>query len=204
MEVRAVGKFLRVQPRKVRIVADELRGKSAVYSAAQLRYHPSKSARMLRKVLVSAIANAQENLGISPEQLRIAAITVDAGPRIKRIQARAMGRAYRIEKKTSHITVTVEEYEGEAKIKPHGTKSKPRPSFASLAKAAGKKKKADEPKPEEAPVEAVAEETAETPVEVAAEETAEAPTEAPAEETSSEEVAPTAESAETEDKSEEA
>jgi large subunit ribosomal protein L22 len=56
MEVKAVGKYIKVQPRKVRIVADEIRGKSAVYSAHLLRFHPSKSARLLRKVLVSAIA----------------------------------------------------------------------------------------------------------------------------------------------------
>ena len=77
MEVRAVAKYVRVQPRKVRIVADEVRGKSAAHTVALLRYHPSKSAKALRKVLVSAMANAQENLGISPDQLRIAAITVD-------------------------------------------------------------------------------------------------------------------------------
>jgi large subunit ribosomal protein L22 len=162
MEVRATGKYLRVQPRKVRIVADELRGKPAAHAAALLRYHPSKSARMLRKVLVSAISNAQENHGVSPEALRISAIVVDAGPRIKRIQARAMGRAYRIEKKTSHITVTVEEYEGEQRVKPHGTKPKARPSFAGLAKAAAKKKKAEEPAPEET---AAASEAVEQPVE---------------------------------------
>lgn len=149
MEVKATAKYIRVQPRKVRIVADELRGKPAAYSAALLRYHPSKSARALRKVLMSAIANAQENAGLAPDMLRIASIVVDAGPRIKRIQARAMGRAYRIEKKTSHITVTVEDYEGEPRIKPHGSKAKARPSFAGLAKAAAKKKKAEEPAPEE-------------------------------------------------------
>lgn len=204
MEVRAVAKYVRVQPRKVRIVADEVRGKSAAHTVALLRYHPSKSAKALRKVLVSAMANAQENLGLSPDQLRIAAITVDAGPRIKRIQARAMGRAYRIEKKTSHITVVVEEYEGEQKVKPHGTKAKARPSFAGLAKAAAKKKKSEEPAAapvEEAAVDATtAEETAaaveETSAEAAVEETAEAPAEepAPAEDAPAEEPA-----AETED-----
>lgn len=198
MEVRAVAKYVRVQPRKVRIVADEVRGKSAAHTAALLRYHPSKSARALRKVLVSAMANAQENLGLSPDQLRIAAITVDAGPRIKRIQARAMGRAFRIEKKTSHITVVVEEYEGEVKVKPHGTKAKPRPSFAGLAKAAGKKKKAEAAVPaEEVTAEsATPEETVDT-AEVAAEEAsapAEEPSvevtaEAPAEESPAEEAA---------------
>src|SRR5687768_13565328 len=144
MEVRAVGKGIRVQPRKVRIIADEVRGKSAVRAVHLLRYHSSKGARELRKVLLSAMANAQENNNLNPESLRIATIMVDEGPRLKRIQARAMGRANRIVKKSSHITVVVEEYEAQGAVKPHGTKAKARPSFAGLAKAAGKKKKVSE------------------------------------------------------------
>lgn len=131
MEVRAIAKFVRVQPRKVRIVADEIRGKSALHSAALLRYHPSKGAFMLRKVLLSAIANAQENHDLAPEQLKIQTIMVDEGPRLKRMQARAQGRGNRILKKTSHITVVVEDYEGEKQVKPHGTKAKARPTFAA-------------------------------------------------------------------------
>ncbi len=192
MEVKATSKFVRVQPRKVRIVADELRGKPAAHSASVLRYHPSKSARMLRKVLMSAIANAEENHGLSSDMLRIASIVVDAGPRIKRIQARAMGRAYRIEKKMSHITVVVEDYEGEPRIKKHGTQAKKRPSFAGMAKAAGKKKKADEPTPEEAPAAAVAAEDVAPEVVAVEEEVAVAPeAETPAEEAPAE--APVAE-----------
>src|SRR5262245_3787015 len=128
MEVKAVAKYIKVQPRKVRIIADEIRGKSAAHSSALLRYHPSKSARLLRKVLESAMANAQENHGLSSEQLRIAAITVDAGPTQKRMRARAQGRGNRILKKTSHITVVVEEQEAIRAVKPHGTKPKPRPT----------------------------------------------------------------------------
>jgi large subunit ribosomal protein L22 len=131
MEVRAIAKYVRVQPRKVRIIADEVRGSSAAYAASQLRYHPSKGAHALRKVLISAMANAQENHGISPEQLRIAAITVDEGPKLKRIQARAMGRGNRIEKKTSHITVTVADDLVINNVKPHGTKPKPRPTLGN-------------------------------------------------------------------------
>lgn len=131
MEVRAIAKYVRVQPRKVRIIADEIRGRNALHTASILRYHTSKGAKALHKVLVSAIANAQENHGLSPEQLKIATINVDEGPRLKRMQARAMGRGNRIIKKTSHITVVVEDYEGEVKVKPHGTKAKPRPSFAA-------------------------------------------------------------------------
>ncbi|MBL8066084.1 MAG: 50S ribosomal protein L22 [Chthonomonadaceae bacterium] len=129
MEVRAVAKYIRVQPRKVRIVADEVRGVPAQRAADVLRFHPSKGAFHLRKVVISAMANAQENLNLSPENLRIATIMVDEGPKMKRITARSMGRANRILKKTSHITVVVEEFQPEATVKPHGTKAKARPKF---------------------------------------------------------------------------
>src|SRR5580658_2607866 len=131
MEVTATAKYVRVQPRKVRIIADEVRGKSAAHTVSLLRYHTGKGAQALHQVLVSAMANAQENHGISPEQLKIAAIVVDEGPRLKRMQARAMGRGNRIIKKTSHITVVVEDYEAPKPVKPHGTKAKPRPTFAA-------------------------------------------------------------------------
>jgi large subunit ribosomal protein L22 len=168
MEVQAVAKYIKVQPRKVRIVADELRGKPAEHSVHLLRYHPSKSAAVLRKVLISAMANARENHGIDPENLRIASIMVDEGPKQKRIQARAMGRGNRILKKTSHITVVVEDYEPEAAVKPHGTKAKPRPTFAA-PKGKGKKKAVEAAAPvvEEAPVEEVVAEA--EPVEAVAE-----------------------------------
>jgi large subunit ribosomal protein L22 len=131
MEVKAIAKYVRVQPRKVRIIADEVRGKNAQHTVSLLRYHTGKGAKALHQVLVSAMANAQENHGISPELLKIATITVDEGPRLKRMQARAMGRGNRIIKKTSHITVVVEDYEVEKPVKPHGTKAKPRPTFAA-------------------------------------------------------------------------
>lgn len=151
MEVRAVGKFVRVQPRKVRILADQVRGRNAVHAAALLQFHTSKGAKMLRKILVSAIANASENHGLSAETLNISTIMVDEGPRLKRMQARAMGRGNRIVKKTSHITVGVEEVEQPKAVKPHGTKAKPRPTFASATKG---KKDAKAKKVAEAPVEA--------------------------------------------------
>ena len=131
MEVRAVTKYVRVQPRKVRIVADEVRGKSAIYTAHQLRFHRSKAAFHLRKTLISAIHNAVNNHGLPVEELKIVKIMIDAGPRMKRIEQRAMGRAYRIEKKTSHITVVVDQAEGMTPVKQSGTKPKPRPTFAA-------------------------------------------------------------------------
>ena len=142
MEVRAVGKYIRVQPRKVRIIADLVRGKNANYSAAQLRFHSSKSAKALHKVLLSAMANAQENHGLDPDSLRIAVVKVDEGPRLKRIQARAQGRANRILKKMSHITVVVDDQGAIETVRPHGTKAKPRPSFGKPAPKKGATKKA--------------------------------------------------------------
>ncbi len=150
MEVRAIAKFVRVQPRKVRIIADEVRGKPAVHTVSLLRYHKGKGAEALHQVLVSAMHNAQENHGLSPEQLRIAAITIDEGPRFKRMQARAMGRGNRIIKKTSHITVVVEDYEAPKAVKPHGSKPKPRPTFGAPARKTRRGgKKAEEPVAEE-------------------------------------------------------
>lgn len=195
MEVKAVAKYVKVQPRKVRQVAREVRGKGAVHMVHVLRFHPSKSAFALRKVLVSAIANAQENHNLDSDKLVVRAIMVDEGPKMKRIQARAMGRANRILKKTSHITVVVEDVESEGTVKPHGTKAKARPT---LAVKSGKKKAAKAAKTEETVTEEVveevvvdevpvAEETTEVTAEAdATETTAEAPAEAPAEEAAEE------------------
>lgn len=180
MEVRATAKNVRVQPRKVRRMALEIKGKSARQSADVLRFHPSKSAEVLRKVILSAMANAQENHGANPDTLRISEIQVGEGPTIKRIKARAQGRANRILKRTSHVTVAVSEGEPKAKVKPHGTKAKPRPTFS---KPKGKKKeeaKAEEVVTEEAA--AVEETTDAATEEVTSEETAEATAEATTEE----------------------
>jgi large subunit ribosomal protein L22 len=166
MQVTATTKYLRVQPRKVRIVADEIRGEYATKAAALLRFHPSKSAKMLRKVLVSAVANAVNNNGLPLEGLKIITIEVNEGPSMKRMQARAMGRGNRILKKTSHITVVVEDGEPPQAVKPHGTKAKPRPTLAKPVKKGAKKAEAVEAKVEEV----VAEEAVvETPIEDVAE-----------------------------------
>lgn len=148
MRVQAVAKFVRCKPLMVRQVAREIRGQQAEAMVTVLRFKPGRGAFVLRKVIISAMANAQENHGISPDTLKIAEVMIDEGPRIKRIQARAMGRANRIIKRTAHITVVVEDSFEENVVKPHGTKAKPRPSFA---KVAGKKKPAAK-KAEEAPV----------------------------------------------------
>ncbi len=183
MEVRAVAKYVKVQPRKVRIVADEVRGVPAQKAADVLRFHSSKGAFHLRKVIVSAIANAQENHGVSPESLKIATVMVDEGPRMKRITARSMGRANRILKKTSHITVVVEEFEPAGSVKPHGTKPKARPKFeAPKPKKAKKEAKVEEVVTEEIAAEETPVVTAETvePAAAAPETADEATAEAPA------------------------
>lgn len=200
MEVQAVAKYIKVQPRKVRIVAALVRGKSARQSAEHLRFHPSKGAFVLRKVIMSAIANAQENHGLAPDSLTIAAIKVDEGPIAKRIQARAMGRANRILKKTSHITVVVADAAVAAPSKGGGTKAKPRPKFEApkAKRQAGKAKAAAEEAVTEEPVaeEPVAEEPAVEPIEAEATATEEA-----TEETTTQEE--TAEEAQHEDSSQE-
>ena len=155
MEYRALARRVRVQPRKVRLIADEVRGKSAAQMADVLKFHPSKSARELRKVLVSAMANAAEK-NANPEGLKISEIQVNEGPIFKRLRPRAMGRGNRIEKKTSHILVVVEEGDVKMAVKPHGTKAKKRPTLAAGPK--GKKPKKAE---EAAAAAAVAEEVAE-------------------------------------------
>lgn len=137
MEIRAIAKFVRVQPRKVRIVADEITQKSAVHAATLLRFHPSKGSQVLRKVILSAVANAVENNGAGAETLRIAKIQVDEGPRLKRIQPRSMGRAYRILKRTSHVAVYLEDdmlERNQRKENPNSTKPKPRPTFSKPSK----------------------------------------------------------------------
>jgi len=196
MEVKAIAKYVRVQPRKVRIIADEVRGKNALHTVSLLRYHTGKGAKALHQVLVSAMANAQENHGISPEQLKIATIFIDEGPRLKRMQARAMGRGNRIVKKTSHITVVVEDYEEAKPVKPHGTKAKPRPTFAAptrrRTRGGGKAAEVVETVAEEPIV--VAEAVAEEPVavvEAAPEAVAEAPVEVVSEAPAAEETTTT-------------
>lgn len=165
MEVRAVAKFVKVQPRKVRQVAREVRGKPALRMADLLRFHPSKSAEVLRKVIMSAVANAQENHGADPDNLRICEIQINEGPRTKRIRPRAMGRASSIIKRTSHITVVVDETEQRPAVKPHGTKAKPRPVFAK-PKA---KKKAAKPTEDSPVVEGATDTATEPATEVTAE-----------------------------------
>lgn len=128
MEVTAVGKRFRVQPRKVRLLVEHIKGKHALWALSLLRYHPSKGAKMLRKVIQSAVANAVENACLDPESLVISKIQVDDGPRLKRYEPKAMGRAGVILKRTSHISVVLEDKEP-FQVKRSNAKPKPRPKL---------------------------------------------------------------------------
>ncbi len=111
MQVSATLKYIRHSPRKVRLVVDAVRGKQVDEALAMLRYMPQHSARDVAAVLKSAKANAENNLLLSAESLYIKEIVANEAPRMKRIHARARGRADRIIKRMSHVTVTVEDRE---------------------------------------------------------------------------------------------
>jgi large subunit ribosomal protein L22 len=103
--VRAVAKYVRIAPRKARLVADEVRGKSYPEAVSILRFTNKRAARIVGDVIESAAANAEHNDAADPDELFVREIRVDEGPTIKRYRARAMGRATMIRKRTSHITV---------------------------------------------------------------------------------------------------
>ncbi len=109
MEAKAVAKFIRVSPRKTRIVAENIKGKPVEDALNILRFTPKKPAQILSKVLYSAVANAEQKPGVDVDALIVDKVIVNEGPTWKRIQPRAMGRAYRIRKRTSHITIVVKE-----------------------------------------------------------------------------------------------
>lgn len=109
METRAVARFVRVSPRKARAVIDLIRGESLDEARKILEYSPRAAARIVSKVLKSAAANAENNNKMNPDNLYVASAFVDEGPTLKRYRPRAMGRATRINKRTSHITVVLDE-----------------------------------------------------------------------------------------------
>jgi ribosomal protein L22 len=105
--VRAQAKYVRSSPRKARLVVDHIRGKSVEDARAILRHTPRAAAEPVLKVLESAIANAEHNHELLPEELRIFQVMVDEGPTIKRFRPRAQGRATKIRKRTSHIMINL-------------------------------------------------------------------------------------------------
>ncbi len=107
MEVSARLKHVRISPQKARLVADQIRGKSVESALEILTFSPKKAARIIKKVLESAIANAEHNEGADVDELKVARIYVDQGRTLRRWRPRAKGRVNHILKRTSHITVTV-------------------------------------------------------------------------------------------------
>ncbi|EGQ9629176.1 50S ribosomal protein L22 [Vibrio cholerae] len=107
MEAIAKHNFARISPQKARLVADQIRGKSVDQALELLTFSNKKAAELVKKVLESAIANAEHNEGADIDDLRVDKIFVDEGPVMKRIMPRAKGRADRILKRSSHITVVV-------------------------------------------------------------------------------------------------
>ena len=110
-ESRAYLKYVRISPRKVQIVLDLIRNKPADLAMAILKHTPKAACEPLEKLLKSAMANAETNHNMDITKLYVAECAVSQGPTLKRIRPRAQGRAYRINKKTSHITLVLKEAE---------------------------------------------------------------------------------------------
>ncbi len=109
MEAKALARQIRISPQKARLIADLVRGKDVAEAINTLRFMPKKGARIMRKVIESALANASQNETIDVDTLYVKKVFIDGGPMLKRIMPRAQGRANRILKRTSHITVVLDE-----------------------------------------------------------------------------------------------
>ncbi len=111
-EAVATLKYARISPRKVKIVADLLRGKNVDEALAIVKFTPKAASEIIEKVLKSAIANAENNHNMAHGKLYVAEIYANQGPTLKRIRPAAKGSAVRIRKRTSHITIVLKEKEG--------------------------------------------------------------------------------------------
>lgn len=107
METAAILRHARISPQKCRLVADQIRGQSVANALQILSFSPKKAARMVKKVLESAIANAEHNHGADVDELKVATVEVDEAPTLRRFRARAKGRGARIIKRNSHIKIAV-------------------------------------------------------------------------------------------------
>jgi large subunit ribosomal protein L22 len=112
MEITARAKYLRISPRKLRLVAELLPGKKVGEALSLLQFMPQRGAGLVRKVMVAAVANAEQRSQVDVDTLVVKGVQVDGGPSLKRFQARAMGRVNRILKRSSHITVVLKEGPG--------------------------------------------------------------------------------------------
>lgn len=113
-EIRAIGKYLRISPRKVSILIETVKGKSVEKALGILNFMPQKASSLLVKLINSCVANAEENNKIDVDLLIVKNIIVDKGPTLKRFRARARGRANRILKRMSHVTVILTKISNES------------------------------------------------------------------------------------------
>ena len=109
MEAKAVAKYVRIAPRKVRVVMNLIRGKNVADAFAILKFTPKVGSDVIEKVLKSAVANAENNFDMNVDKLYVSSAYVDQGPTLKRIHPRSRGQAFSIFKRTSHVTVVVAE-----------------------------------------------------------------------------------------------
>lgn len=109
MEAKAIARHIRIAPRKIRIVVDLIRGKNVGEAFAILKYTPKVGAEVVEKVLKSAVANAEHNCDLNTDALYVSQVFVDQGPTLKRIHPRSRGQAFKILKRTSHVTLVVKE-----------------------------------------------------------------------------------------------
>ena len=109
MESKAVAKFVRITPRKVRVVLDIIRGKNVAEAFAILKFTPKAGAEVVEKVLRSAVANAENNFDMDVDKLFIKTAFADEGPTMTRLHPRSRGQAFKILKRTSHVTIVVDE-----------------------------------------------------------------------------------------------
>src|SRR3954462_7936270 len=142
-EVRAQAKWLRMSPRKARLVVEHIRGRSVPEARTVLAFTPRAAAREVEKVLRSAVANAEANHDLEGDELVVSAVYVDEGPVLKRFRARARGRAARIHKPTCHITVKLTPIE-------RAPEPAPKPKAEAAPKKAAPKRKPKPKKTEEA------------------------------------------------------
>ena len=112
METRAITRFVRFSPRKVRLVVDQIRGKGVEEALNILKFIPKRSAAIVAKTLRAAVANAEGTQSVDVDRLYVKRATVEGGGMWKRFMPRAMGRATRIRKRLSHITVVLDEMDG--------------------------------------------------------------------------------------------
>ena len=143
--MRASAQYLRVTPRKARLVVDHIRGRSVPEARTVLAFTPRAAAREIEKVLASAVANAEANHGLIGEELFVSAAYVDEGPMIKRWRARARGRVARIRKRTCHVTLRLMPVETDGEVR--------RPRRAQATAAATPAETAEAPAAEETPEE---------------------------------------------------